>query len=52
MIGAVSGGHNGFGNAGRSIFPTRNETASIQVLIAFAIPLPPLSLSVLDVTKK
>jgi hypothetical protein len=56
MIGAVSSGHNGFGNARRSMFPTWNETADIQVLIACAIPLPPslslsLSLSFRDVTK-
>jgi hypothetical protein len=45
MIGAVSSGHNGFGYARRSMFPTWNETAGIEVLIACAIPLPsPLSL--------
>jgi hypothetical protein len=41
MIGAASNGHKGFGNARRSMFPTWNETASIQVLISCAIP-PPL----------
>jgi hypothetical protein len=45
MIGAVSSGHNGFGNARRSMFLTWNETADIQVLIAIGIPLTPLSLS-------
>jgi hypothetical protein len=39
MIGAVSSDHNGFGNAHRSMFPTWNETAGIQVLIPCAIPL-------------
>jgi hypothetical protein len=53
MIGAVSSGRNGFGNARRSMFPTWNETAGIQVLVACAIPLPsPLSLSVSDVTQR
>jgi hypothetical protein len=33
-------GCNGFGNARRSIFPTWNERADIQVLSACAIPLP------------
>jgi hypothetical protein len=41
MIGAVSSGHNGFENAHTRMFPTWNETAGIQVLIACAIPLPP-----------
>jgi hypothetical protein len=47
MIAAVLSGHNGFGNARRSLFPTWNETAGIQVLIACVItlaPPPPLSL--------
>jgi hypothetical protein len=35
MIGAVSNGHNGFGSAHRSMYPTWNETTGIQVLIAF-----------------
>jgi hypothetical protein len=52
MIGAVSSGHNGFGNARRSMFPPWNKTADIQVLISCAIPLPSLSLSVRDVTKR
>jgi hypothetical protein len=45
MIGVVSSGHNDFGNACRSMFPTWNEPAGIQVLIACSIPLPSLSLS-------
>jgi hypothetical protein len=54
MIRAVSSGHNGFGDTRRSMFPIWNETAGIQVLIACAIPLPPLSLSqsVRDVKKE
>jgi hypothetical protein len=52
MIGAVSSGHNSFGNARRNIFCTWNETAGIQVLISCTIPLPPLSLSVRDVKNK
>jgi hypothetical protein len=51
MIGALSSGHNSFGNACESMFPTWNETAGIQVLIACAIRLPP-SLSVRDVIKR
>jgi hypothetical protein len=48
MTGAISSGHNGFGNARRSMFPTWNQTAGIQVLIACTIPLPPsLSQSVM-----
>jgi hypothetical protein len=47
MTGAISGGQNGFGNARRNMFPTWNDTARIQVLIACATPLlsPSLSLS-------
>jgi hypothetical protein len=49
MIRAVSSGHYSCGNACRSMIPTWQETASIQVLIACAIS---LSLSVRDVTKR
>jgi hypothetical protein len=45
-------GHNGFGNACRNMFPTWNETAGIQVLIACAIPLPPPFLILRDDTKR
>jgi hypothetical protein len=46
MFGAASSGHNDFGDARRSLFPTWNETAGIQVLTACAIPLnPPAPLS-------
>jgi hypothetical protein len=44
MVEAVSSGHNGFENARRRLFPTCNETAVLQVLIACAIQLPPLFL--------
>jgi hypothetical protein len=46
MIGEVSSGHNGFGNARRSMFPTWNKAAGIQVLTACAIPLTPTPLTV------
>jgi hypothetical protein len=52
MIGAVSNGHNGFENARRMMFPTWSEAAGIQVLIAYAIPPLPLSLSVRDIQRK
>jgi hypothetical protein len=41
MIEVVSSGHNGFGNAHRSMFPTWNETTGIQVSITCSIPLTP-----------
>jgi hypothetical protein len=50
MIGTVVSGHNDFGSAHRRTFPTWNETAAIQVLIECAIPLPPLYLTVRNVT--
>jgi hypothetical protein len=45
MIVDVSGGHNGFGNARRIIFPIWNETSGSQVLIACTIIVSHLSLS-------
>jgi hypothetical protein len=36
---SISNGHNSFGNAPRNKFPTWNETAGIEVLIAYGIPL-------------
>jgi hypothetical protein len=50
MTGVVSSGHNGLGNARRSMFPTWNETAGMQVLIACTIPLTPFSVH--DITKR
>jgi hypothetical protein len=41
MIGVVSSGHNGFWNAHRSMLPTWNETAGIQVLITCKITIWP-----------
>jgi hypothetical protein len=40
MIGAVSSGHDGYGNACRSMISTWNEAAGIHVLLACAIPFP------------
>jgi hypothetical protein len=44
LIGAVSSGHNSFGNACRSLHPIWNETTGIQVLIICTIPRSSLSL--------
>jgi hypothetical protein len=51
MIGPVSSGRNGFGNARRSMFPTWNKTAGIS-FDRMRNPTPLLSLSVRNVTKK